>query len=663
MKLVSATLACLLAASCGSGNVTTTDDTGLDGLALESVAPATLVPGSHVVVKGRSFVDAPYGTTRLHLVGTFGASSAPVDVQLDAAWIDYDELSIAWPGGGPAGLGGDDGTFTGEATVEVDSTIDHAMHASPALPLTLEVRASLEPRVDALQTGVIFVNDAIEVDGDGFLLGGDEGETVAVVDGCYQPDGAASCTPITPRKVPAVPETPFDRTRVTFAFVPEIAGIQPGHFEGTVRLENHHGADAGELVTTAPDQPAAYDMVPPRIFSFSPTAASLGQYVFVDGGGFVGLPPESPDQTSLVTLIHFQGTFTPAGGSAVAVDLTLVPQFESGRRVRYVLNEDDDLGQRVDLRKVSGTFTGTATPVIQQGTDEVVGDPSSVTLSIARVKQVVWLNFLPSYVESLRHFGLRALDAKIRARVLAVAKRDYQGVNVEFRLGDAPTDFAYYEEVDIAGPDPNGLGLFGYDNSPGKDTGNTRLYDKIGGVNATTQQDGYPGYGGVFVESFFGFSMHPNGLAMALKGGQTDVFDAIFDPFRPDRGGHPVLAADVAGGIDDLTDGSSCPAAKGDRSGQAACAVWVLGSMIGTTMTHEVGHSLGLANPGEDMAFHDVGDQPNRLMDAGGARTFNERAELMGEGPARFCDMEYTYLVQILPSDDPPSTIDRPGCF
>jgi hypothetical protein len=34
------------------------------------------------------------------------------------------------------------------------------------------------------------------------------------------------------------------------------------------------------------------------------------------------------------------------------------------------------------------------------------------------VKQVIYLRFLPSYVESLRHFGLRALDARIRARVL-----------------------------------------------------------------------------------------------------------------------------------------------------------------------------------------------------------------------------------------------------
>ena len=83
----------------------------------------------------------------------------------------------------------------------------------------------------------------------------------------------------------------------------------------------------------------------------------------------------------------------------------------------------------------------------------------------------------------------------------------YAGINVEFRT-EPPLDFAQYAEVDIGGPDPNGLGLLGYDNTPGKDVGNSRLYDRIGGVNAATQGDGFPGYGGVFSDNFLGFSAH-----------------------------------------------------------------------------------------------------------------------------------------------------------
>ena len=115
----------------------------------------------------------------------------------------------------------------------------------------------------------------------------------------------------------------------------------------------------------------------------------------------------------------------------------------------------------------------------------------------------------------------------------------------------------------------------------------------------------------------------------------------------PTATGEPVSSADFAlGEIPVLTSGTTCP--SDDRREQIACAVWVMGSLIGTTTSHEVGHSLGLADP-LGTRFHDLGDAPNRLMDAGGARTFEERAELMGQGPAMFCDDEYLYLREILP--------------
>ena len=79
-------------------------------------------------------------------------------------------------------------------------------------------------------------------------------------------------------------------------------------------------------------------------------------------------------------------------------------------------------------------------------------------------------------------------------------------------------------------------------------------------------------------------------------------------------------------------------------------------------MTHEAGHSLGLANPYGD-GFHDAGDLANRLMESGGDRPFEERAELGGWGPGRFCDTEYVYLQTILPgatAKDP--HIPRPPC-
>jgi hypothetical protein len=395
-------------------------------------------------------------------------------------------------------------------------------------------------------------------------------------------------------------------------------------------------------------------------FTYAPPVASLGQFVDIQGAGFVGVPAGVSDPT-VVTTFELRGTFTPdGGGGGTSVSLTVIGEWVSGRLVRYVLNEDDALGEAANLRQVPGSFAGTIKPVVMFQTDSVAGDEVPIAFAIGRIRQVIWINFQPSYVESLRHFGLRAVDQQIRARVLEVAARDYQGLNVEFRA-ERPTDFALYSQVDIQGPDPNRLGLLGYDNTPGKDTDNVRLSDKIGGENATTQEDGYPGYGGIFVESFFGFSEHPGIFATKLDGAVKE-FDQLFDAFRPDRGGEPVTASELASGaVPVIGSGSACPPTAGGRPMQIACAAFALGSMIGTTMTHEVGHSLGLADP-YGSEFHNPGDLPNRLMDAGGARSFNERAEIYGEGPAVFCDSEFEYLRQILPSKDAPPNVTRPAC-
>jgi hypothetical protein len=286
-----------------------------------------------------------------------------------------------------------------------------------------------------------------------------------------------------------------------------------------------------------------------------------------------------------------------------------------------------------------------------------MGDATPLQFRLLPVRQVVHVVFLPSYVESLRLFGLRAVDQRIRARVLEVVARDYATLNLEVR-DEAPGDFALFALVEIGGPDLNGLGLLGYDNTPGKDTENQRLYDRIGGLNAQTQQDGYPGYGGVFIESLFGYSEHPGGIAEPLVGDAR--FDALFDPFRPDVGGNPVVAEDLATGVPVLGNGDDCPTPGDDRGQHIACAVWALGSMIGTTVSHEIGHSLGLADPYGPL-FHDAGEEPNRLMDAD--RPFGERAEIQGEGPSRFCTDEYLYLRAILPSTEPEDATARPGCF
>lgn len=622
-------------------------DVGLAGLAVTEVEPGLVITGTTIAITGASFVDETWGDSRLRLRGTLGGRA--VDVSLATRFVDYDHLTATVDAAAIAALGAGPSVehLDGEATVEVVSAETGGTYRTAPLAVRLDVAAQLSPEIASVQTGgVIFVNDAIEVEGRGLLLGGDEGQSVAVVSGCYKLTAQATCAPVEPQTVVVTPTTPFGRERARFRFVPAIAGIRAGRFTGQVVIENRH--EAGPTVAADPVA-VDYDVVTAQIFAVEPPRASLGQYVEITGGGFVG------DEPRASTEIRLQGTFTPTGApQGGPVDLLLIPEYVSGNRVRYVLSSDDALGMAIDLRAVTGTFTGTIRPIARYGTQQVVGPTRAVTLGIDPVNQVVHLDFRPSYVESLRRFGLRAVDAAIRARVLEVVRAAYPAINIEFRTA-RPTDFALYSSVELHGPDPNGQGLFGYDNTPGKDSGNLRLYDRLGGVNAMTQQDGFAGYGGVFIESLMGFSAHP-AVGMSLPGADP-LFDRIFDRFRPDCGSI-VLAADLAGGLPVVT-GADCPAS--DRRTAVACAALVMGNLIGGTLAHELGHSLGLANPFGD-GFHDDGDEPGRLMDGGGDRPFAERAELAGEGPGRFCAEEYEYLRMILPSALPADTTPRPRC-
>ncbi len=653
-RLAALLLLLVLVHACGSDPKEDRGPRTVTDLSVAGLYPSKLVPGSRLVVVG-SFGDVVQPL--VELTGTFAGQE--VKLVLPAELTPAGRVELDWKGGAGVGLPAAEGDFQGQVRVLAVGPVDGRTHQSLPRDVSFGIASTLQPKFFGVFEGSIFVNDWITVEGGDFLLGGNEGRSVAILEGCFTKQGEAGCTPISDVEITMRPRAEFSREQAEFAFAPKIAGIERGTFTGSVRLRNDLTQGGATLETK--QIPVDYALLEPVIFSFSPAVASLGQYVLIDGGGFIGPDALVEDDTLSVSTVRLAGTFTPTGapaGSPVQVDL--VAEYLEGQHARYVLNEQDSLGNLVDLRTVTGQFVGSATPIHTYGTVTVQGSPTSVSLGIAPVKQVVEVSFLPSYVESLRHFGLRAVDSRVRSRVFEVLRRDYAGVNLEFRE-QTPEDFALYALVELGGADPNGFGLLGYDNTPGKDKGNLRLSDRIGGVNAKTiQETGQPGYGGVFVESLFGFSEKPGKFADKLDAADP-MFDQIFDPFRPDRGGTPVLAEDLAElTIPVLTESWSCPSK--DRSERIACAVWVLGSLIGTTTSHEVAHSLGLADP-DGESFHNPGDEPNRLMNGGSARPFRERAELADQGPGVFCDEEFVYLQKILPTGQPDPLPARPGCY
>ncbi len=706
-----ATAALLLGlAACAPGDraALSDPDPGLADLALTAVGPHTIIPGSEITLTGRGFPSPGDGALSLRLRGSIKAPSGGTtrfDVRLRAERRSETEARVQAGGELFAALGTFAGQIDAQAILSVDSAIDLTTHTPDPLRVSLEVARILAPRLDRLELpgaataplkDRVHSNDWVVVQGDNLMLGPGEGQSTAVIDGCFLPDGVSgNCllvgTPVNGMEIVVKPAGPLDRRVGVFPWSPRIAGIRPGRFVGTVSLKNQQPRVIG--ATRSDPLPLALSQVAPELTGLSPSAVSLGQYVELAGAGFIGgssqfvpVPntssPASPaaQPPGQATLLSLSGMFSIDGSPIVLpVDLQVVvewlPRYPGSPLGRYVLDDTDALGQalqpRGGLRQVSGLFTGTASLVLRYGKESLSSRAVPLSLRLLRPKQLVLLTFLPSYQESLRLFGLRAIDRAVRARVLDVARRDYAGLAVEFREVEPdaapPTDFAHYALVEVGGSDPNGLGYLGYDNTPGRDLGNARLYDRIGGVNAVTQSDGSPGYGGVFAEQLLGFSTHPGRVEkIKIPAQDAELFDSIFDSLRQDQGGQAADLSEVAG-LPALSNGSICPALTSDRSRVIACAVLVLGNLIGTTMTHELGHSLGLANPSNKSgSYHNNGSLPGRIMNPGGLRSFRERAELVGSGPAVFCDTDFAYLSRILPSrDEGPGRpqLSRPPCL
>ncbi len=88
---------------------------------------------------------------------------------------------------------------------------------------------------------------------------------------------------------------------------------------------------------------------------------------------------------------------------------------------------------------------------------------------------------------------------------------------------------------------------------------------------------------------------------------------------------------------------------EGPRAAEVDRAVRALAALVGETSAHELGHSMGLADPfGPRTVFHNRGDEPGCLMDAGGARPFGERADQPSYVDTHLCGQNADYLDGIL---------------
>lgn len=560
-----------------------------------------------------AFVD---GTDRIGDQGNI-VVNVPVDAQL---WATIDPRPNAF--------------F--EGSIEVRLLDEIGVFAEGTRSSELEFKSEVVPGIDQIPNGIYFVNQDVSVTGENFLRDS-EGATYAVVNGTITYEDETPPREIANERV----RMPFDGARGNgiFPIDPSVFGIAPATFSGDVSFVNE--LRNGQTFMGNRQSDVQFKIEQTFLSNIDPAAGSRGQRINFRGRGFV---PNEEGENFYGMLFRFEGELTFDSGGTL--DLTGENAIE--RSPDAVTSDDVALlsvwydiedGELTGLGAEPGVFDGEITPIVFDRFSEAEGVSVPVSFRILPTRQVVHLKYLPAFYKGLEDYGLQNVERDIRQRILEVVRRDYQGINVTFQE-DVPTEFIDFATIEIGGPDPSGGDKFGYDNTCNpetetcKDTDNLFLADYLGGVNANSAEEFNTPYGGIFIESFDYFSP-------TLNPGVPDTspeFDRIIGAFMPALGGEPVRGTEWPGGA---------------RDEQIAEAIKMVGSVIGNTISHEIGHSLGLAfypadriRPGE--AFHNRIPGDNYIMDPGGARPFEERAEL-GLGPAAFNERNREYLLEILP--------------
>lgn len=542
---------------------------------------------------------------------------------------------------------GGQGSFQGKIALTVVNVFGDDLAEAEIEDVSLTFQGAPTPNIAPLEGGDVYVGERVEVVGTGFLRP-EEGQTYATITSGTLTTSDNQTRELTNERVPLL--WGGSRTRAFFVLDPKVFGVRTGSFQGTLAFSNE--LRSGQSYSGNAQDGLQLDLQQSFISTLSSERGSRGEKILVNGRGMI-------ETTGTVGMtLRFEGVFTPERSSAPEIDFRgdgaqerSPDRFLSDQQVElsvwYEVFEDGGKPRLRGLGAEPGQFEGTITPVLFDGFGgEQVGLPWQGTFEVLPTTQVVYLKYLPRFSSGLDKYGLRNVETELRAKIREVAQAPYAGYNVEFR-DTPPEDFVLFATVELSGPDPYGSGAFGYDNSfngYAKDTDNLFLGDYIGGISVGSEREFDNPFGGIYIESFDYFSVkissERNGGA-PNEGASTD-FDRILEPFMPALGGKAVAATEWP---------------DGPRAAEIEEAIHMVGNVIGNTVAHEVGHSMGLAfypsdrlRPGE--VFHNKRPEDGALMDSGGDRPFDERANLNDVGAAEFNTRNKQYLGEILPGTD-----------
>lgn len=535
--------------------------------------------------------------------------------------------------------------FEGKISIALFDPFGQLKAQSTIEAARLDFQSDYTPKIDAIaQGGALYLGELVEVTGAN-ILRPEEGTTWAQIQGgkMSYPNGTSRF--IEDVRVPI--RWAGRRDRGALLIDPSVLGVRQGSFTGALRFVNEL-SDGVEAQGNTQDE-VSFTLEPSFISVPDPLAGSRGQRITIKGRGLV----ETKGDVRM-TLIY-DGRFIPSDSSLPEQDFSAQAALERSpdryisdqgveSSVWYEIINDGGRPSLTGLGAVPGIFKGSITPRFYDGFDNVEdGLPWIGEFRVLPTRQVIYLKYLPRFSQALDRFGLRNVERELRQAILDVAQRPYAEVNVQFTQ-TAPTDYIDYATIELSGPDPYGRKAFGYDNSfndVAKDVDNLFLADYIGGWNRGSKEAFDNPFGGVYIESFDYFSAKLSSMRSdgSANDDVSESFDEIMAPFMTELGGSPVKATEWP---------------DGPRAEQIQRAIHMFSNVVGNTVAHEVGHSMGLSfypsdrdKPGS--VFHNTVPGDGFLMDSGSDRPFEERANIKGYPAAFFNERNLTYLKEILP--------------
>ncbi len=360
-----------------------------------------------------------------------------------------------------------------------------------------------------------------------------------------------------------------------------VGGVEPGTFDGTIvvasTMGSGHQSAARPLATSL-------HFGTPRALNVSPTAVSLEQIITVDGAGSLLGGPDAPDEA---TVIRIEGQLDTDGGLATTFGpQDLVLRWMSGDEVQGVLDSEAQGGTLVSrlFGIQRGTFAGTAVPVAIKGTTEVEGAAVFFSLTLAPVRQVVYLHFLPGFYDSLAKFGLAASAGVIEMRVAAHSRRSTRtGTSTSASPRPPTSRRTATRPWRSAVPTRTASACSATTTRLARTWGTCACSMRSEGstptprptaTRATAASSSSPISTGRITRTWA--PERPTGAP-----NPDPLFDRLFNPVRD----APATLAEVQG-----TGGAA-------RVATVQRAIDALANIVGETAAHELGHSLGLANP------------------------------------------------------------------